>query len=73
MTKVNMHTNAAILISTTVPRLEQIIADALASGEGFNHYLSMQREAGVLTATEVREVLLYSASLRCTSGRSTYH
>ncbi len=63
----------SITIATPVGRLEQIIADAMASGEEMTKYLARKLREGEVSKTEVVETLLYAVSLDTTSGSSAYH
>ncbi len=73
MEAVKQPINRVFFIHTPVSRLDQIISDAQASGEGVNHYLSDQLELGHLTTQEFQEVLLYSIPVLGIARRLTYH
>ncbi len=60
-------------ITTSVMRLERIIADGLASGEPLNKYLAEKLRQGEISKIEAVETLSYAVALGESASNATYH
>ncbi|MCL6270430.1 hypothetical protein M3P05_10910 [Sansalvadorimonas sp. 2012CJ34-2] len=60
-------------ITTSVMRLESIIADSLASGQQLNKYLAEKLRRGEISKIEAVEALCYAVALGESASNATYH
>ena len=60
-------------ITTSVLRLESIIADSLANGEKLNKYLAEKLRKGEISKIEAVETLCYAVALGESASKATYH